>query len=70
LGGAFFPATISRVAGNKYDVKFFDGDQETGLDRSMIELMVPPNLVDENVDTSKMTPKQLKQWKKQQAKNK
>jgi hypothetical protein len=68
LGGAFFPATVTRVAGNAYDVKFFDGDQESGLERSMLKLMKPPNLAEEEVDTSSMTPKQLKRWKKQQEK--
>jgi hypothetical protein len=72
LGGAFFPATVKKVLpGNKYDVQFFDGDQESGLDRSMLKLLKPPNLGnDDNVDTSNMTPKQLKRWKKAQQKNK
>ena len=70
LGGAFFPATVTRVAGDSYDVKFFDGDQESGLQRGMLKLLKPPNLVDEQVDTSNMTPKQLKRWKKQQEKKK
>jgi hypothetical protein len=71
LGGAFFPATVMRVAGDKYDVAFFDGDQESGLERSMLKLTTPPAAVavEEDVDTSKMTPKQLKRWKKQQEKN-
>eukprot|EP00980_Cylindrotheca_fusiformis_P022241 scaffold9153_cov121-Cylindrotheca_fusiformis.AAC.5 len=68
LGGAFFPATVTRVVGNLYDVKFFDGDQETGLERSMLKLMTPPSLTTEEMDTSEMTPKQLKRWKKQQEK--
>jgi hypothetical protein len=68
LGGAFFPATVTRVAGNSYDVKFFDGDQESGLERSMLKLMTPPNLGTEESDISNMTPKQLKRWKKQQEK--
>lgn len=42
LGGAFFPAKVSACRGNSYDVIFFDGDKETGLDRSMIKLMTPP----------------------------
>lgn len=67
LGGAFFPATISKVQGDKYDVLFFDGDADTGLERGMIKLLTPP-VVEEEIDTSKMTPKQLKRWKKQQAK--
>lgn len=73
LGGAFFPATIKKVlTGNKFDVQFFDGDQESGLDRSMIKLMRPPNLGggDDDVDTSQMTPKQLKRWEKEQKKKK
>ena len=68
LGGAFFPATVTRAAGNTYDVKFFDGDMESGLSRDMLKLLKPPNLVDEDVDTSNMTPKQLKRWKKKQEK--
>jgi hypothetical protein len=71
LGGAFFPATVTRAADGTFDVHFFDDDQETGLDRSQIKLLSPPAVstadkVDE-VDTSKMTPKQLKRWKKAQA---
>ncbi|KAG7372300.1 cupin domain containing protein [Nitzschia inconspicua] len=71
LGGAFFPATVRKVLpGNKFDVQFFDGDQESGLDRSMIKLMKPPNLGSEDdMATSSMTPKQLKRWKKAQKKN-
>lgn len=70
LGGAFFPATVMRVVGDKYDVAFFDGDQESGLERSMLKLTTPPpvSAAKEDVDVSKMTPKQLKRWKKQQEK--
>lgn len=67
LGGAYFPATVTRASGNTYDVLFFDGDRDEGLDRSMIKLLNPPVLVEE-VDTSTMTPKQLKRWKKEQEK--
>ena len=75
LGGAFFPATVTKVlpGGNGYDVQFFDGDQESGMDRSMLKLMTPPDLSggsDDDVDTSQMTPKQLKRWKKAQKKQK
>ena len=74
LGGAFFPATVTKVlpGGNGYDVQFFDGDQESGMDRSMLKLMTPPDLSgsDDDVDTSQMTPKQLKRWKKAQQKKK
>lgn len=69
LGGAFFPATVTRVVGDKYDVAFFDGDQESGLERSMLKLVTPPAAKEEE-DTSKMTAKQLKRWKKQQEKKK
>lgn len=72
LGGAFFDATVTRVApGNTYDVQFFDGDQEQGLDRAMLKLKTPPVMVgDDDVDTSNMTPKQLKRWRKEQKKKK
>ena len=71
LGGAFFPATVTKVAGGgtSFDVQFFDGDRETGLTRSQLKL--PPQPVasqEEEVDTSSMTPKQLKRWRKQQEK--
>ena len=69
LGGAFFPATVTRVQGDKYDVQFFDGDQESGLERSQIKLTTPP-IQEKDADTSNMTPKQLKRWKKQQEKKK
>ena len=68
LGGAFFPAIVTKVLDDKYDVKFFDGDQETGLERRLIKLLRPPNLAGEEVDTSHMTPKQLKRWTKEQEK--
>lgn len=72
LGGALFPATVSRASGGTYDVTFFDGDKEVGLDRSMIKLLNVPKLhssVDsDGTDTSLMTPKQLKRWKKEQEK--
>ena len=72
LGGAFFDATVIRVAGNQYDVQFFDGDQEKGLDRAMLKLKSPPVMGgdDDDVDTSNMTPKQLKRWRKEQEKKK
>lgn len=72
LGGAFFDATVTRVTpGGTYDVQFFDGDIETGLARNMLKLKTPPALDNEDeVDTSNMTPKQLKRWRKQQQKKK
>jgi hypothetical protein len=66
LGGALFPATVTRAASNSYDVQFFDGDKEEGLERAMLKLTTPPNLVQDEADTSNMTPKQLKRWKKEQ----
>ncbi|CAJ1940577.1 unnamed protein product [Cylindrotheca closterium] len=68
LGGAFFPATVTRVANNAYDVKFFDGDMESGLERSMLKLLAPPVVHSDEPDTASMTKKQLKRWKKQQEK--
>jgi hypothetical protein len=69
LGGAFFPATVSRASDGTFDVNFFDGDRETGLERARIKLISPPKaLLPSVVDTSKMTPKQLKRWKKEQEK--
>ena len=69
LGGAFFDATVTRAAGNTFDVQFFDGDMETGLDRNMLKLKTPPAATsDDDIDTSNMTPKQLKRWRKEQKK--
>ena len=44
LGGAFFPATVTKVLGSQYDVKFFDGDVMNGLSRDMIKLLSPKSL--------------------------
>jgi Cupin superfamily protein len=78
LGGAFFAAKISRIGpgGDSFDVQFFDGDRESGLERSQIKLLKPPRAEtiptptgdNDDVDTTKMTAKQLKRWKKQQEK--
>jgi len=70
LGGAFFPATVTRTANDSYDVKFFDGDIENGLDRSMLKLLTPPAVTLDEPDTANMTKKQFKRWKKQQKKSK
>ena len=73
LGGAFFPATVTKVVGNKYDVQFFDGDQMAGLDRDMVKLLVPPkedkadSLLD-GIDTTGLTKKELKRLRKKQEK--
>ena len=71
FGGAWFPATVIKV-GSKYDVKFFDGEIESGLDRSALKLLTPP-AADEvsivnGIDTSNMTKKELKKFLKQQGK--
>jgi hypothetical protein len=68
LGGAFFPATVTRASEGTYDVQYFDGDSETGMDRSLIMLLSPPASASDDKDTSNMTPKQLKRWKKEQEK--
>jgi hypothetical protein len=68
LGGAFFPATVTRASEGTYDVQYFDGDSEPGMDRSMIKLLSPPAFASDNQDTSNMTAKQLKRWKKEQEK--
>lgn len=65
LGGAFFSATVTRASGGTYDVAFFDGDRETGLRREQIKLLSKPAAAP---DTSKMTAKELKRWKKKQQK--
>jgi hypothetical protein len=66
LGGAFFPAIVTGITkANTYDVTFFDGDKETGLTPAQIRLISVPQL-SQDVDTSKMTTKQLKRWKKEQ----
>eukprot|EP00978_Attheya_sp_CCMP212_P026355 scaffold86495_cov59-Attheya_sp.AAC.7 len=76
LGGAMFPAKISRVVGDQmaYDVQFFDGDQDQGLERSMIKLLKPPAMEGADGDEEKpppgLTPKELKRWKKKQDKKK
>jgi Cupin superfamily protein len=72
LGGAFFPAKVTRASDGTYDVAFFDGDRETGLARRQIKLLSPPKTAAaaslDEVDTSNMTAKQLKRWKKEQEK--
>lgn len=76
LGGAFFPASVTKVSGGRYDVKFFDGDVMNGLDRSQIKLLAPPaSTIDSlNDDTEEpppgLTPKELKRWRKKQEKSK
>jgi hypothetical protein len=70
LGGAFFPAKVVRAVGDTFDVMFFDGDRETGLHRSQIKLLKPPDVqqVSNRDLSSQMTAKQLKRQRKQQKK--
>lgn len=70
LGGAFFPAKVSRVAGNVYDVVFFDGDRADGLERDQIKLMTPPAAEDDEIDTTGLTKKEIKRLKKKMNKKK
>lgn len=76
LGGAFFPATVTKVAGGRYDVEFFDGDVMDGLGRNQIKLLAPPASVAGSTadDTEEappgLTPKELKRWRKKQEKTK
>jgi len=76
LGGAFFPATVSKI-GNGYDVKFFDGDVMNGLERNMIKLLVPPSSSASAASSDGngreepppgLTKKELKRWRKKQEK--
>jgi predicted TIM-barrel fold metal-dependent hydrolase len=75
LGGAFFPATVTKI-GTSYDVKFFDGDSANGLSRDMIKLLAPPtSALSNNSNTSNepppgLTKKELKKWMKKQEKSK
>jgi hypothetical protein len=69
LGGAFFPATVTGISDDGlYDVTFFDGDKESGLNGTQIRLLSVPQ-TSPSIDTSKMTRKQLKRWKKEQEKS-
>jgi len=73
LGGAFFPARVTKihVAGTTkkaYDVQFFDGDFESGLSRDQVKLVHRPVAAEK--PPSNLTGKQLKRWKKEQAKKK
>jgi len=75
LGGAMFPAKVTRVlaGGSAFDVQFFDGDQAQGLDRNMIKLLKPPAMggdMDEEQPPPGLTPKEIKRWKKKQEKKK
>jgi len=62
LGGAFFPATITKANGERYDVRFFDGDAMSGLERSMIKLITPPKV--EIIPNKSMALSSMKEQKK------
>ena len=68
LGGAFFPATVTRISDDGlYDVTFFDGDKEIGLKETQIRLLSSSSSKPSPIiDKTKMTAKQLKRWKKEQ----
>ena len=74
LGGAFFPATVTKASVNSFDVKFFDGDVMNGLDRSQVKLLSPPKVSagndDEEMPPPGLTKKELKRWRKKQEKSK
>jgi len=71
LGGAFFAGKIAQVTGNTYNVVFFDGDRENGLERDQIKLLNPPTAADEDeFDTTGMTPKEIKRMRKKMEKKK
>lgn len=70
LGGAFFPAKVSRAAGGAYDVVFFDGDRANGLGRDQIKLLNPPSEEDDEFDTTGLTPKEIKKLRKKMEKKK
>jgi len=70
LGGAFFAGKIAQVTGNTYNVVFFDGDRENGLQRDQIKLLNPPAAVEDEFDTTGMTPKEIKKMRKKMEKKK
>lgn len=70
LGGAFFPASITKAMSGSYDVKFFDGDVMNGLSRDQVKLLTPPasssggSNIDEETPPPGLTKKELKRWRK------
>lgn len=71
LGGAFFAGKIAQVTGSTYNVVFFDGDRENGLQRDQIKLLNPPAAEEEDeFDTTGMTPKEIKRMRKKMEKKK
>ena len=64
LGGAFFAGKIAQVTGSTYNVVFFDGDRENGLQRDQIKLLTPPVAEEDEFDTTGMTPKEIKKMRK------
>lgn len=70
LGGAFFAGKVAKIVGNTYNVVFFDGDREDGLERDQIKLMNPPSLESDELDTTGLTKKEIKRLKKKMEKKK
>lgn len=70
LGGAFFAGKIAQVTGSTYNVVFFDGDRENGLQRDQIKLLNPPAVEEDEFDTTGMTPKEIKKMRKKMEKKK
>lgn len=70
LGGAFFAGKIAQVTGSTYNVVFFDGDRENGLERDQIKLLNPPAADEDEFDTTGMTPKEIKKMRKKMEKKK
>ena len=74
LGGAFFQAKVTRIAGDRYDVEFFDGDKMDGLDRQSIKLLTPPPVPSsddgDTFDTTGMTKKEIKKMRRKLEKKK
>jgi len=70
LGGVFFAAKIAQVTGNTYNVVFFDGDRENGLQRDQIKLLKAPTTTssEDGFDTTGMTPKEIKRMRKKMEK--
>jgi len=77
LGGAFFPASVTKVSSGSYDVNFFDGDSMDDLSRESIKLLTPPALSinsssgsdgDGEAPPPGLTKKEIKRWMKKQEK--
>ena len=70
VGEALFEGKIAQVVGSTYNVVFFDGDRENGLERDQIKLLNPPLVDEDEIDTSELTPKEIKRPRKNMKKKK